>query len=440
MNVGSVSVKRLRSELATPLFRNAYALMVNTVVNSGLGLLYWIVAARAFTDAEVGRGSALVSLMVLVSTVTQLNFAGALVRFLPRAGLGARSLITSAYGIAAAAAVLGTTAVMAYCHFLLRPGDALWVSAEFAAWFVLSTTVWSVFNLQDAALTGLRSAIWVPLENGVYGLVKLVLLVVVAHTSLAEGVFTSWTLPVIALVVPVNLLIFQRILPRHAAPDAEIPRATLRRYMAGDYAAQLASQLSSTFLPVLIVSLLGAEEGAYFVPAQTIFAAMSMLSMSITSALVVEAAKDPDQAPRHALAVLRRICVTVLPAAVLVMLAAPLVLSLFGEHYRNGATTVLQLMMASLFPRVIVSLYVTKCRLENRTYLLAAMQAVQAVILIACTVLLAPVVGLVAVGWAALVAEVLPFAVVVAVVVRWLRPNARSACSARGSGRRAGDG
>ncbi len=422
-----MSVKRLRSELAVPLFRNAYALMLNTAVNSGLGLLYWIVAARAFTDAEVGRGSALVSLMVLVSTVTQLNFAGALVRFLPRAGRGARSLITSAYGIAAVAAVLGTTAVMAYCHFVLRPGDALWVSAEFAAWFVLSTTVWSVFNLQDAALTGLRSAIWVPLENGVYGLVKLVLLVVAAHTSLAEGVFTSWTLPVIALIVPVNLLIFRRILPRHSAPDAELPdRATLRRYMAGDYAAQLASQLSSTFLPVLIVSLLGAEQGAYFLPAQTIFAAMSMLSMSITSALVVEAAKDPDQAPRHAVAVLRRICVTVLPAAVLVMLAAPLVLSLFGEHYQGGATTVLQLMMASLFPRVIVSLFVTKCRLENRTYLLAVMQAVQAVILIACTVLLAPVVGLVAVGWAALAAEVLPFAVVVVGVVRWL-----------GSGRRA---
>jgi hypothetical protein len=50
--VGSVSVTRLRRELAVPLFRNAYALMLNTVVNSGLGLVYWIVAARAFTDAQ----------------------------------------------------------------------------------------------------------------------------------------------------------------------------------------------------------------------------------------------------------------------------------------------------------------------------------------------------------------------------------------------------
>jgi O-antigen/teichoic acid export membrane protein len=435
VNVRSVS--GLRREFAVPLFRNAYALMLNTVVNSGLGLLYWIVAAHEFSAAEVGRGSALISLMVLVSTVTQLNFAGALVRFLPRAGTSGRGLLLSAYGIAAAAAVLGTTAVMAYCHFALRPGDALWVSLPFAAWFVVSTTAWSLFNLQDAALTGLRSAIWVPLENGTYGLIKLVLLVIVAQTAQVEGVFTSWSLPVIALLVPVNLLIFRRILPRHAAAGVaeEQPAspATLRRYMAGDYAAQLFSQFSSTFLPVLVVSLLGAEQGAYFLPAQTIFAAMAMLSTAITSALVVEAAKDPQHAHQHARAVLRRICVIVLPSAVVVTLAAPLLLSLFGADYRDHATTVLQLMMASMFPRVIVSLYVTKCRLENRTFLLAILQLVQAVILIACTVLLAPVIGLAAVGWAALAAEVVPGLAVTVSVVRWLKTDARSASSARGT-------
>jgi O-antigen/teichoic acid export membrane protein len=421
-------VAGIRRELAVPLFRNAYSLMLNTVVNSGLGLLYWIIAAHEFSAAEVGRGSALVSLMVLVSTVTQLNFGGALVRFLPRAGGRGRPLVLSAYGIAAVVALLGTTAVMAFCHFAQQPGDPLWVSLPFAAWFVVSTTAWSLFNLQDAALTGLASAIWVPLENGVYGLLKLVLLIVVAQTSIADGVFTSWSLPVIALLVPVNLLIFRRILPRQTAAEGELPSIpTLRGYMAGDYAAQLFSQLSSTFLPVLVVTLLGAAQGAYFLPAQTIFAAMSLLSMAITSALVVEAAKDPEHAHRHALAVLRRICVIVLPSAVIVTLAAPLVLSLFGAEYRAGATTVLQLMMASLFPRVIVSLYVTKCRLENRTFLLAILQFVQAALLIACTVVLAPAIGLTAVGWAALLAEVVPAIAVAAGVIGWLRTDARSA-------------
>ena len=37
-------IARLRREVAVPMYRDAYALMLNTVVNSGLGLLYWIPA------------------------------------------------------------------------------------------------------------------------------------------------------------------------------------------------------------------------------------------------------------------------------------------------------------------------------------------------------------------------------------------------------------
>ncbi|MBA3906018.1 MAG: hypothetical protein H0X35_04940 [Pseudonocardiales bacterium] len=115
------------------------------------------------------------------------------------------------------------------------------------------------------------------------------------------------------------------------------------------------------------MSLLGAERGAYFRPAQTIFAAIGMLSTAVTSALVVEAANDPEQAHLHAKAVLRRICVIVLP------------------------------------------------------------------VIHAATVLLAPAIGLAAVGWAAPAAGVVPAVAVAAAVTGWLRTDARSARSPRHS-------
>jgi O-antigen/teichoic acid export membrane protein len=414
----------LRRELSVPLYRNAYALMANTAGNSVLGLLYWVLAARTFPDAAVGRGNALISLMMLVSTFTQLNWSGALIRFLPRSGRSARQMLVTAYTMATGLAAVAAAAVTAYCHFARAPEDPLYVSAGVAVWFVVSTVAWSVFNLQDAALTGLRSAVWVPLENGLYGLVKLVLLVVVARSSLSEGVFASWTIPVVALLVPVNLLLFRRLLPRHATaePDAPPPgRRVLARYMAGDYAAQAFSQLSSTFLAVLVVSLLGAAQGAYYLPAQTAFSAMGMLATAITSSLVVEAARDQQAVHWLARAMLRRICVLVLPAGAFVGLAAPWLLELFGSQYRAGATTVLQLMMLSLLPRVPVALYVTKCRLDNRTGMLALLQFTQAVLVVGGTAVFAPTAGLVAVGWSVVAAEVVPALVVARPVARWLR-------------------
>ena len=415
----------LRRELAQPLFRNAYALMLNTVVNSGLGLLYWVVAAHVYTEEEVGRGNALISLMVLVSTLTQLNFSGALMRFLPRSGTRSKRLLVVAYGLSSVVAVLGTTAVVAYCHFARDPGDPLYASTSFAVWFVVATAAWSLFNLQDSALTGLHASSWIPLENGLYGLVKLILLIVVAHTALIDGVFTSWTLPVVALLVPVNLLIFRRLLPRHAAESAATQdppsRAVLTRYMAGDFTGTVFRQLSSTFLPVLVVAGLGAAQGAYFLPAQTIFVAIATLQVAITSSLVVEAAGNPGSAAAYARSMLRRIAVTILPAAVVVVLVAPLILMLFGPHYSQGATPVLRLMMLALVPGMLLALYVTRLRLENRTGTLALVQGVQAAMMIGGTALLSGPLGLSAVGWSVLVAELLPALLVAPGMVRWLR-------------------
>jgi O-antigen/teichoic acid export membrane protein len=415
----------VRRELRTPMYRNAYALMLNTVVNSGFGLLYWIVAARTSSPESVGRGNALVSLMLLVSILTQVDFGQALIRFLPRAGTGTGRLVRTAYGVAVGLAVIGATAVMAWCHFLLDPTDPLHVSLPLAAWFVVSTAAWSVFSLQDSTLTGLRSSVWIPLENGVYGVVKLVLLVVVAQMSLVDGVFTSWTLPVLALLVPVNLLLFRRIIPRHvaAADDAQqVPdRRVLARYLTGGYIGHLAGQLSSTFLPVLVVQLLGAAQGGFYLPAQTAFAAMTLLSQAIVSSLVVEAARDEEHAHRHAVAMLRRIATTVWPAAALVGLGAPWLLLLFGPEYRENTTALLQLLMVTVFPKVVTSLFNTRCRLQNRTGRIAVLQSLQASVVIGGTVLLSGPLGLVAVGWSALAAEGIPALLLAPTIVRWLQ-------------------
>lgn len=417
----------VRREMGNPLYRNAYALMLNTVVNSGFGLLYWIFAARTYSPEDVGRGSALVNLMMLISVLTTLNFGQALVRFLPTAGNDSARLVRLAYAISTGLGALVAAVVMTYLHLVHSPGDPLWVSPGFAAWFVISTAAWSIFNLQDQIYTGLRSAMWVALKNGVYGVVKLVLLVIVALSSVEDGVFTSWSAPVLALLVPFTLLITRRLLPRHTAASAAEPGAgapetsTLRRYMAGDYAGQVFNQATSSFLPVLVIALLGPQQSAYLLPAQTVFIAMNMLSIAITSSLVVEGSRDPSRAHVLARSIARRIAVIVLPAALLIALAAPLLLLLYGRDYAENASLLLQLLMISMLPRVVVTLWMTRSRLANRTAPLAVQQLVHAIVVLSGTTLLSPVVGLEAVGWSWLAAETVLALALAPTVARWLR-------------------
>ena len=81
----------------TPLYRNAYALALSTLSTSGLGILYWIVAARLYDAETVGLNSAAISTMMFVSGLAQLNLSDALGRFLPNTGKHTRLFILGSY-------------------------------------------------------------------------------------------------------------------------------------------------------------------------------------------------------------------------------------------------------------------------------------------------------------------------------------------------------
>jgi hypothetical protein len=74
-----------------------------------------------------------------------------------------------------------------------------------------------------------------------------------------------------------------------------------------------------------------------------------------------------------------------------------------------------------MFPRVVVTLWMTKSRLANRTGGLAVQQLVHATIVLGGIPLLAPTLGVDAVGWAWLAGELLLAVAFAPSVIRWLR-------------------
>ena len=75
-----------RSSGGSPLFRNAYALMLNTGISAVLGLGFWLAAARYYSESAVGQGSAAIAAMKLLAGLTAVTLTGALARFIPVAG------------------------------------------------------------------------------------------------------------------------------------------------------------------------------------------------------------------------------------------------------------------------------------------------------------------------------------------------------------------
>jgi O-antigen/teichoic acid export membrane protein len=355
----------LLHHLREPMRRSAYALIAGTGVTSLLGLVFWVLAAHWLPAAMVGIGAALISALHLLANLSTLGLRNGLVRFLPQAGPATRRLVASSYAVCAAAAM----AVAAV--FLL--GQPWWAdelgflrdSPLAAIAFVVAAAIWVLFILQDHVLTGLHKTVWVPLTNAICSVSKIALLPMLAFTA-AWAIFAASVLPAAVMVAVVTVLILRRA-PRPTADTGApaIPMARLVRFAATDHVAALVWLATGDVLTLMVLQELGPEASAYYFMANTIAYGLFLVTSNISSALVAEGARSPDRVVALTRAALRNSALLVLPAAGLGALLARPVLSLFGSGYAEHGSVLLQLLLLSAVPQIVIGVALAAARLRH---------------------------------------------------------------------------
>nr|WP_107909178.1 lipopolysaccharide biosynthesis protein [Streptomyces chartreusis] len=414
-----------RSSGGSQLFRNAYALMINTGVSAVLGLGFWLAAARYYSESAVGQGSAAIAAMKFLAGLTAVTLTGALARFIPVAGRRSGRLIFRTYAgscviVAVAAGVFLVTLDLwgpSY-RFLDGPLNGLF--------FVVAVVAWNLLTLQDGVLTGLRSALWVPVGNTVFSAVKLGLLVAFAVAIPTAGVFVSWVAAIAVSVLPLGWLVFRRLVPRHAAATAEHTRPPalkeIGRFLAGDYTGSLFSLAVVYLIPVIVAAQVSSEDNAYFYITATIGGTVNLLAINMGASLTVEGAHDPGRLAANTRAALRRMARIMIPVAAILFFGAPWILGVFGPGYADAATPLLRWFAVGGLLRVVMETYFAVLRAQSRTAGLAWLQGLLCALVLGLTLVLLPRMGLTGAG----VAEIASLSVIVAIAAPRLYRTVRA--------------
>jgi O-antigen/teichoic acid export membrane protein len=425
------AVRRARAQVADPLMRGAYSLITNTALVAALGVIFWIAAARLFPAQDIGRDSALIAAMMTISGIAQLNMANAVPRFLPRATDPAR-VLRLAYLASAGAAVLLATAFLAVVPRFVDELGSLLDEPLLAIGFVVATVVWGVFVIQDAALAAVRRAPLIPIENAVYGVLKLLALPLFLALGAGFGIFQSWVLPVVLLLVPVNILLFRSAIPAHrrrhpATAPAHGEGRRILRFLALDYAGSALAFTGAAVLPLLVLSLLGPEQSAYFYVSFIIVNSIDMFGFNGGTAVVVESALDERRLRANARTMVRRLLPIMMACTAAVVFGAQWILAPFGAEYVDGGSTLLRLLGCAILFRGVTTLFAAIARVQRRGRALLALDAFCFALGLALTCALAPAFGLTGVGIAWLASAATAAIVVLPGVVAFMRGNADDA-------------
>ncbi|MEU0219805.1 lipopolysaccharide biosynthesis protein, partial [Streptomyces sp. NPDC006265] len=381
----------------------------STGVSAVLGLGFWLVAARYYTEEAVGQGSAAIAAMRLLASITATTMIGAVVRFVPRAGRETGRLVWGTY-VASSLVVALAAAVFLLTLDAWGASYAPLGTPMAGAVFVVACVAWALLTLQDGVLTGLRKAEWVPAGNAVFSVGKLALLAVFAGTLPVLGIFVSWAVAIAFSTLPLGWLIFRRLIPRQAEADRDKDPPKIKdmgRFLAGDSLGALFSLAMINLLPVMVAVRFSAAENGYFYVAYTVGGTMEFMAINMASSLTAHASHDPRQLADGVRGALRRMTLLLVPVVAVLVVFAPYILTPFSPDYAEHGSTVLRLLALGALPRVVVELYIGVLRVQGRTGVLAALQGAMCALVLGCAAALFTPAGIAGAGWAVLLSMTL---------------------------------
>jgi len=371
-------------------------MMATTVVTAGLGYVFWVFAAHAFTKQEVGIGSAVISLCSTVALLTYLGSSAMLIERLPA------SEYSSAWTAVLMRICLATAGVTVLVMVAIVP--VLRIFSQYRPFFgstlsallaVAGAAAWTVVNLFGSAFIAARRAGRLLSIQTLISVIKVLLIFPYAAVGMdASGLVGAWTASaMVGVCIGAIWLVPQmglgrrlghdprrrtdegvdgrpllrgrsRRRPQHRRPFAPPSKASIRR-MFGQHLTSVGGALTPLLLPVLVVLRLGATSNAYFYITWMVGGVFFMVSPSVASALFAEGMREGSDLRGVTTRAMKVIAVLLVPAMAVMIIGGRLVLGFFGASYATAGYGLLILLAASALPDAVSNIAVAVCRVTN---------------------------------------------------------------------------
>jgi len=400
------SREKLERVTTTPLYSNAFYLMLNTGVMALFGFFFWIVVARFYTEAEVGLGSAVISAMSLLSIISLVGLNISLVRFLPHADKP-RELINSCYTLGGLISLVVAGIFLAGLSFWSPALAFVNQNAIFASAFIVFTILWTLSGLVNFTFIARRRAGLVLYKGIIFSVLRLPLPILFVLFFRTFGIVASWG---VAMAVALGVSIFM-FLPRVQHSYKPVPTLKLNllkdmwRYSGGNYLANLFSTCLPFILPLMVVNVLGAQQNAYFYIAWMISGLLFAIPFAVSQSLFAEGSHFEDKLKENVTKSLKFTYLLLVPAVIVLILVGKWVLLAFGQSYSASALHLLWVLSVSSLPLALTHIYSGILRVTGRIKELVAIWGFIVLAVLLASYLIMPVTGIIGIGYAWLGAQ-----------------------------------
>lgn len=362
----------------------------------GSGFLFWMLAARVASVADIGRAAATTSAVMFSTQVGVLGTSSAVIIQIGR-GMDPRTVLDAAFTLVGLAGAVTAGTYLLVSSGLADDGLAGLRAVFYVLLVVGSTALGTAMICLDQASIALGRAGGAVLRNSTGGAAAaaavLGCLVVVRRTGIEVGtlaVFACWTLSTVA-AAGVGVIQLRRWIHYRYRPA--LPRSRTQMMLGLGVPNQLLTlteRAPQLLLPVLLVHSISAEAAAYWYPAWMMAWIVYTAPLSVGLVQFAHGVQDPDTLRRTTWSGLRWSLMLGGGLALVLVVAAPRLLALMGREYAAASASAVRVLSIGLVPYAVLQAYNALCRVRHRLTEAIAVGVVVGAVACASGVLVAP--------------------------------------------------
>lgn len=363
----ATSKEGIKSFYQSSFYRNATYIMLGLGVKSILGLAFWVVVARLYSDDDVGLGSALLSVAESLTFVGTLGLGFGIIRFLPQSREKIR-LLNSSFTLAA---IVATVAALIFLAGLSLWSPKLMLVSEnpvFFIAFVVFVALATIAQVMTQVFIAFRRSGYNLAYHLVVNISKLIMAAGLSVVFKVFGIFASWGIATSVSLVVFLLVFLPQLLPRYRPAPSLGGQASkeMMRFSFANYLSQILWGLPQWILPLMIISVISEEANAYFFMSWTMAGFLLIISTGSSMSLFAEGSHIEERLSDELKKSLKLTILLLLPAILVMTLLGDKLLLLFGEEYSTEGASLLWLLAPASIPASLNFLYLGVARVEKK--------------------------------------------------------------------------
>ncbi|WP_214020433.1 lipopolysaccharide biosynthesis protein [Methanoculleus sp.] len=352
----------VRQHLQEPLIRNSFFIMASSFAAAGFGFFFWMIAARFYSQADVGIATALMSSMGLLILISRLGLDQSVIRFFP---LRDKNRVLGTAILVPTVVALGAGLIFIAAVDVISP--ELVIVRSIAPLYLIILGAYSITWVLEGAFNALRKSEHYFTLNLLYG-TRILFLVPLGSLG-AIGIFGAFGFSFI-----LGLILALALLTRCSVrPVPCVDRVFLReawQFSAGAYIAGILMSAPNMVIPIMVLHVLGAESTANYYITYAIVSILFMIPYAFTTSLFVEGSHGVEM-KKSVLRTLASMFALLIPAIIGLSLFGEQILNLIGKDYVEGMALLRVLALSALFVSVCQTfIAISKVRNDIRSLII----------------------------------------------------------------------